>query len=67
MSLQTLKEGHLSKRGKVNTEYRIRLFVLNRKQLSYFKGGKHTPSGTIELRDVRQVSDLKPDGSFTVS
>ena len=39
MSLQTIKEGHLYKRGKINTEWRLRLFVLNGKQLAYFKGG----------------------------
>ena len=38
-SLQTLKEGTLYKRGKINTEWRQRQFVLNGKQLSYFKGG----------------------------
>ena len=27
------------KKGKINTEWRQRLFVLNGKQLSYFKGG----------------------------
>ena len=39
MSLQTIKEGQLYKRGKINTEWRLRLFVLNGKQLAYFKGG----------------------------
>ena len=39
MSLQTIKEGHLYKRGKINTEWRMRMFVLNGKQLAYFKGG----------------------------
>ena len=39
MSLQTLKEGYLYKRGKINTEWRYRFFILNGKQLSYFKGG----------------------------
>ena len=39
MSLQTLKEGYLYKRGKINTDWRHRLFILNGKQLSYFKGG----------------------------
>ena len=39
MSLQTIKEGHLYKRGKINTEWRMRTFVLNGKQLAYFKGG----------------------------
>lgn len=39
MSLQTLKEGQLYKRGKINTDWRLRLFILNGKQLSYFKGG----------------------------
>ena len=38
MSLQTLKEGQLYKRGKINTEWRQRLFILNGKQLAYFKG-----------------------------
>ena len=38
-ALQTIKEGHLYKRGKINTDWRQRLFVLNGKQLSYFKGG----------------------------
>ena len=39
MSLQTIKEGQLFKRGKINTEWRQRLFILNGKQLAYFKGG----------------------------
>ena len=38
MSLHTMKEGLLFKRGKINTEWRQRLFILNRKQLAYFKG-----------------------------
>lgn len=38
-SLQTIKEGTLNKRGKINTEWRQRLFILNGKHLSYFKGG----------------------------
>lgn len=38
-SLQTIKEGMLYKKGKINTEWRHRLFVLNGKNLSYFKGG----------------------------
>lgn len=38
MSLQTIKEGLMYKRGKINTEWRQRLFVLNGKQLAYFKG-----------------------------
>ena len=38
MSLQTLKEGQLYKKGKINTEWRQRLFILNGKQLAYFKG-----------------------------
>ena len=43
MSLQTIKEGHLYKRGKINKEWRMRLFVLNGKQLAYFKGGVSEP------------------------
>ena len=39
MSLQTIKEGQLYKKGKINKEWRQRLFVLNGKRLSYFKGG----------------------------
>ncbi len=39
MSLQTLKEGQLYKKGKINKDWRQRLFVLNGKRLSYFKGG----------------------------
>ena len=39
MSQQTIKEGQLYKRGKLNTEWRQRLFILNSKQLTYFKGG----------------------------
>jgi hypothetical protein len=66
MSLQTIKEGQLYKRGKINTEWRLRLFVLNGKQLAYFKGGKHTPSGIIELKDVRSVSEINGDGIFKV-
>ncbi|CAI8007089.1 Pleckstrin homology domain-containing family A member 1 [Geodia barretti] len=66
MSLQTIKEGHLYKRGKINTEWRMRTFVLNGKQLAYFKGGKHSPSGIIELKDVRRVTDLNGDGVFRV-
>lgn len=46
MSLQTLKEGNLYKRGKINTEWRQRLFVLNGKQLAYFKGGVSSLSHT---------------------
>ena len=47
MSLQTIKEGTLYKRGKINTEWRQRLFVLNGKQLAYFKGGVSLPTGII--------------------
>lgn len=65
-SLQTLKEGTLYKRGKINTEWRQRQFVLNGKQLSYFKGGRHVPSGIIELREVRRVSDINADGIFQI-
>ena len=36
---QTLKEGQLYKKGKINTEWRQRQFILNKRQLSYFKGG----------------------------
>ncbi len=39
MSLQTIKEGQLYKKGKINKDWRQRLFVLNGKRLSYFKGG----------------------------
>ena len=45
MSLQTIKEGHLYKRGKLNTEWRQRLFILNGKQLAYFKGGVSAEGG----------------------
>ena len=38
MSMSTVKEGPLFKKGKINTEWRERLFVLNKKQLAYFKG-----------------------------
>lgn len=48
-ALQTIKEGHLYKRGKINTEWRQRLFVLNGKQLSYFKGGVSTISMEYRL------------------
>ena len=37
--LQTIKEGQLYKKGKINKDWRQRLFVLNGKRLSYFKGG----------------------------
>jgi hypothetical protein len=37
-SKETIKEGHLYKRGKINTDWKQRLFILNGKQLSYFKG-----------------------------
>lgn len=46
MSLQTIKEGQLYKRGKINTEWRQRLFVLNSKQLAYFKGSVSPPALT---------------------
>ena len=35
----TIKEGYLFKKGRINTDWRERLFVLNAKQLAYFKGG----------------------------
>ena len=35
---QTIKEGLLYKRGKINTDWKQRLFILNGKQLAYFKG-----------------------------
>lgn len=35
---QTIKEGYLYKRGKINTDWKQRLFILNGKQLAYFKG-----------------------------
>lgn len=66
MSQQTIKEGQLYKRGKLNTEWRQRLFILNSKQLTYFKGGKHAPSGIIELKEVRGVSDILQDGTFRI-
>ena len=49
-SLQTIKEGPLSKRGKINKEWRQRQFVLNGKQLSYFKGGVSS-----ELLDISKM------------
>ena len=35
----TIKEGYGFKRGAINTDWKKRLFVLNQKYLSYFKGG----------------------------
>ena len=35
----TIKEGYLFKKGRINTDWRERLFVLNARQLAYFKGG----------------------------
>ena len=49
MSLQTIKEGNLYKRGKINTEWRQRLFVLNGKQLAYFKGGVSVAAWSLSL------------------
>ncbi|XP_064402649.1 PH domain-containing protein DDB_G0274775-like [Halichondria panicea] len=66
MSLQTIKEGHLYKKGKINKDWRQRLFVLNGKRLSYFKGGNHSPAGTVELKDIRNVTDIVEDGTFQI-
>lgn len=63
---QTIKEGLLYKRGKINTDWKQRLFILNGKQLAYFKGSKHCPSGVIELKEVRQISQLQSSNMFTV-
>lgn len=47
-NMSTLKEGSMYKRGKLNTDWKLRTFVLTSKQLAYFKGGvrehfnKHT-------------------------
>ena len=38
ITMSTVKEGTLFKKGRINTEWRERLFVLNKKQLAYFKG-----------------------------
>ena len=35
----TIKEGYGYKRGAINTDWKKRLFVLNQKSLTYFKGG----------------------------
>lgn len=37
--MPTLKEGQMYKRGKVNTDWKQRTFVLDEKRLCYFKGG----------------------------
>jgi len=37
--MATLKEGAMYKRGKINTDWKLRTFVLTAKQLAYFKGG----------------------------
>eukprot|EP00731_Ephydatia_muelleri_P027934 Em0019g807a len=66
MALQTIKEGVMYKRGRINTDWRQRLFVLNGKQLAYFKGGRHAPSGIIEIKDIRTVTTMAEDGSFQV-
>ena len=39
---QTVKEGQLFKRGKINTDFKQRHFILNGKQLAYFKGSVST-------------------------
>ena len=38
-ALITIKEGYVFKRGALNTDWKKRLFVLNQKNLTYFKGG----------------------------
>ena len=36
--MSTIKEGEMFKRGKVNTDWKLRTFILDKKMLSYFKG-----------------------------
>lgn len=64
--MSTLKEGTMYKRGKINTDWKLRTFVLTPKQLAYFKGGSRSPSGSIELLEIYQVSDLV-DNEFMLS
>ncbi|XP_065882867.1 pleckstrin homology domain-containing family A member 1-like [Dysidea avara] len=63
--MATLKEGVMYKRGKINTDWKLRTFVLTAKQLAYFKGGSRSPSGTIELQHIHQVSNVQ-DNEFMV-
>ncbi len=57
MSLQTLKEGQLYKKGKINKDWRQRLFVLNGKRLSYFKGGVSVcAAGCLNLATIAHYS-----------
>ncbi|KAI6659009.1 Diacylglycerol kinase eta-like [Oopsacas minuta] len=60
----TIKEGYGYKRGAINTDWKKRLFVLNQKSLTYFKGGKSIPSGSIELNTVQHISDIQKDNIF---
>ncbi|XP_065833134.1 pleckstrin-like [Oscarella lobularis] len=63
---KTIKEGNMYKRGVVNTDWKLRKFVLNGKQLHYFKGAKSTPSGTIDLKKIVSVSDMEEDCTFHI-
>ena len=39
VEMSTFKEGELYKRGKINTDWKLRTFILDSKMISYFKGG----------------------------
>eukprot|EP00800_Vazella_pourtalesii_P016872 TRINITY_DN4978_c0_g1_i3.p1 TRINITY_DN4978_c0_g1~~TRINITY_DN4978_c0_g1_i3.p1 ORF type:complete len:102 (-),score=24.53 TRINITY_DN4978_c0_g1_i3:134-439(-) len=60
----TIKEGYGYKRGAINTDWKKRLFVLNQKSLTYFKGGKSIPSGSIGLNNVQHISEIQKDNVF---
>lgn len=61
MSLHTMKEGLLFKRGRINTEWRQRLFILNRKQLAYFKGSVSLACDNVKVNlSVNALQDA-PD------
>jgi hypothetical protein len=63
---KTIKEGMMYKRGAINKDWKLRHFVLNGRQLTYFKGGRSTPSGTIDMKSVIGVLEVESDNSFKV-
>jgi hypothetical protein len=64
--MSTIKEGEMFKRGKVNTDWKLRTFILDKKMLSYFKGSRATPAGVINLSEIKEVTPFEDIGEFHV-
>lgn len=56
---QTIKEGYLQKRGKINTDWKQRLFILNGKQLAYFKGSVSDKEESVDVEMTVTIAVTK--------